>query len=73
MEAKLAAGLLLLINCGGRRPGYKGEGGEKKQGGVYVHFLETRKNAHRDIKGYKGERGEGARRCFCSFSGKRHC
>ena len=32
------------------------------------------KNAHRDIKGYlKGERGEGARRCFCSFSGKRHC
>ena len=30
MEAKLAAGLLLLINCGGRRPGYKGEGGEEE-------------------------------------------
>ena len=30
VEAKLAAGLLLLINCGGRRPGYKGEGGEEE-------------------------------------------
>ena len=31
VEAKLAAGLLLLINCGGRRPGYKGEGGEEEE------------------------------------------